>query len=144
MDKYTLMCNKLKQLYDYPKIRQIIIKEKTMEEHLILRSIDMGPEPGGWDTFNLTTKKYDYLDEEEDIWFIKPSLEDLIEMLEDMAKDNEDAIFICGAKGSYEAKRSWGEKLLKANTTQEALLKLVAYKRWGLVWSDEKADWEEK
>jgi hypothetical protein len=76
--------------------------------------------------------------------FLKvPSLEDLIEMLGKISWRLK-KVEVDVDKYSYEA---WTWKMPKdglwAGSPQEALLKLVAYERWGLTWSEEKEAWEE-
>jgi hypothetical protein len=139
MDRYTLMASKLTQLQEgwEPKVGDKIHTTKLKYNYTIQAIYNDG-------IFHGYNAKGDYctiLNEYNPIYL--PFLEQLIGMLEREARDNEDAILICGVRGEYEAKRLWGEKLFKGKTPQEALLKLLAYEKWGLTWSDEKEDWEE-
>jgi hypothetical protein len=75
--------------------------------------------------------------------FLKvPSLEDLIEML-----DTDDCYWeLWKTKGEKEDRYKGYIKNkigVGGKTYKIAALKLLAYKRWGLTWSDEKETWEE-
>jgi len=142
MDRYTLMVSKLTQLQDEwePKRFDIVWYDNQ--------------------AWHITSKDplcyYLRADKQNDLFaskiekgllIYKPSLEALIEMLE----YNGDWHFIGSGKGIhgksnyYQVKQLANKpyKVFGSNIPQEALLKLVAYERWGLIWSDEKKTWEE-
>jgi len=141
MDRYTLMVSKLTQLQDEwePKRFDIVWYDNQ--------------------AWHITSKDplcyYLRADKQNDLFaskiekgllIYKPSLEALIEMLEEInilweirkefATTHKNSIeyWYCAINCNNE---------YTGNIPKIALLKLVAYERWGLIWSDEKKTWEE-
>jgi hypothetical protein len=127
MDRYTLMCSKLTQLqeeldgWDYC----IIHKCKTV--------LDWECQPICPEIFDKEPTKRCY----ETDWISLPSLEDLIEMLGKKYR-GLDYFYETEVWIAYSIK--WFKR---GKVPEEALLKLVAYEKWGLTWSDEKETWED-
>jgi hypothetical protein len=138
MDRYTLMCSKLKQLQEEwePKVGDTCYSP-TEKQYYIFGSLGLGYYQDTQKFYWIEEKDYSetLLDKEYYSWL--PTLEDLIEMLGEKFRGldyfYETKIWIAYSVGWFK----------KDKTHKEALLKLVAYERWGLTWDDEKKDWDE-
>ena len=127
MDKYTLMCSKLKPLQEgwEPKTGDWVYRKDKEEKFCLYYNEEHGAPP----------RKY--IDPYTAVFL--PSLEQLIEILEGIY------IFLSFNKinNEWTASNPQTTCQFNGNTHQEALLKLVAYEKWGLTWSDEKEAWED-
>jgi len=138
MDKYPLMCSKLTQLQEEwePKVGDKVNSTHYGDKGIILRV---------YNDSCLTILLEDGLEYFDDIknLIYKPSFEDLIEMLGKISWRLK-KVEVDVNRYSYEA---WTWKMPKdglwAGSPQKALLKLVAFEKWGLTWDDEKETWEE-
>jgi hypothetical protein len=171
MDKYTLMCSKLTQLQEgwKPKvgdkvwrkytifgeeIDKTIWKDDNQRMEIIILTFKSSCE--GY--FHATNKNGDerIFKTPEDLYkstcIYLPSLEDLIEMLEGIEfrllhfqgyGDKKEWHFGWQARFEFTESNNWRDMQLYGDTSKEAFLKLVAYEKWGLVWSEEKETWED-
>jgi hypothetical protein len=134
MDRYTLMCSKLTQLQEEwePETGDWVYRKDKKEKFCLYYNEEHGAPP----------RKY--IDPYTAIYL--PSLEDSIGMLEDILWT------ISKIPGEYIALNRLDLKAhgnlsprtyFTGKNPQEALLKLLAYERWNLLWSNEKETWEE-
>jgi len=139
MDRYTKMCKELTQLQEEwePKVGDRVwgIGNKIMGFIIGISMMDK--------------IIYITINNAESLYVVKgstcifiPSLEVFIEMLGKISWELKKVEVDVG-KYSYEA---WTWKMPKdgfwAGSPHKAILKLLAYERWGLTWSDEKETWE--
>ena len=157
MDKYTLMASKLKPLQDEwePRIGDRVSFRNSLRfkygysYKIIVSNITFSPTNTKIVLKNINSCGNDSIDislpKERFRLTWLPSLEDLIEIW----KYNGDWIFMVSGKGVhgksnyYQVKQLANKpyKVFGDKTLQEALLKLVDYERWSLVWSGEKEEW---
>jgi len=134
MDRYTLMVSKLTQLQDEwePKRFDIVWYDNQV--------------------WHITSKDplcyYLRADKQNDLFaskiekgllIYKPSLEALIEMW----KKENTPLLIEIYENTCIAYGDTTQPERHSDTIKEAIIQLLAYKKWHLVWSDEKEDWEE-
>jgi len=142
MDRYTLMVSKLTQLQEEwePKDLDEVYNRKHGLAILVSKTRSIIRYSDGKLIFFFSTSLTKEQVKEQNIY--KPTLEQLIEMLNtddcywELWKtkgEKEDRY-----KGYIKDKIGVGDKTYKI-----VALKLVAYERWDLTWSDEKETWEE-
>ncbi len=138
MDRYTLMCSKLTQLQEE---KVLGFKDEVWYKSEIYSIIDT---VSSYPIFLYTIKSENYnempvVPPNELIY--RPTLEDLIKMLGKISWRLR-KVEVDVNRYSYEA---WTWKMpengLWAGTPQKALLKLVAYERWGLRYNEENETW---
>ena len=149
MDKYTLMCSKLTPLQEEwePKVGDKYrwncklcfghpqnLRAEEFIEIVHFKNETKNDLVDGWEC---GCGSSDINIEQPLIWL--PTLEQLIEILEGIY------IFLSFNKinNEWTASNPQTTCQFNGNTHQEALLKLVAYEKWGLTWSDEKEAWED-
>jgi len=131
MDRYTLMCSKLTQLQE--EWKPVLGDDTTGRTGFGVKTL-VSLEDISWINRNRSEN------------FYLPSLEDLIAMLEEInilweirkefaTTKNSIEYWYCAINCNNE---------YTGNIPKIALLKLAAYERWGLTWSDEKETWEDR
>jgi len=143
MDRYTLMASKCKLLQEE---KVLGFKDEVWyrgEIYTIINIVSSYP-------ISLYTIKSENYNEMPVVppneLIYRPTLKDLIKMLEEkrwmlnwkLEHDHHNTEYPYGATALNKS-IGWFAGIVP----KEALLKLVAYERWGLTWSDEKETWEE-
>lgn len=147
MDNYIKMCAGLQELQEgwEPKVRNRIYSKRLKKEMTITHIYNEG-------YYAIDIKGNGFITLLGEVIY-KPSLEDLIGMLEEKSQKGKlrpwDLNYIANEnyrKIKTKAYRAWtylDEPCYYGNTPQEALLKLVAYELYGKVWNKDKEGWEE-
>jgi len=146
MDRYTLMASKLTQLQEEwePKDLDEVYNRKHGLAILVSKTRSIIRYSDGKLIFFFSTSLTKEQVKKQNIY--KPILEDLIKMLEEkrwmlnwkLEHDHHNTEYPYGATDLNKS-IGWFAGIVP----KEALIKLVAYERWGLTWSDEKETWEE-
>jgi len=138
VDRYTLMASKLTQLQEEwkPKVGDKVLYQgekyfitKITSGYIVLCPLNKGDE--------ICVIKIKEL-----LLIYKPSLEALIEMLEDEKNLALDRLYEEDTKTIiYSARIPGLWEHFDSNSFKEALIQLAAYERWGLTWDEKKETW---
>jgi len=139
MDRYTLMVSKLTQLQEEwePKDLDEVYNRKHGLAILVSKTRSIIRYSDGKLIFFFSTSLTKEQVKKQNIY--KPSLEDLIEMW----KKENTPLLIEIYENTCIAYGDTTQPERHSDTIKEAIIQLLAYKKWHLVWSDEKEDWEE-